>query len=228
MANRWRIACNAVTDEDASRIMDWLDLALEQRHPEFLAGYLRWDILPEDRAWRIRHAERLALFNQRFEAAYLDGVYAGELSMLDLAWRLYAIEKVLPKTDPYRAFVFNHAADLAARDQLGMRRQYSESIRRGARRGGADLRSLLCRSTHPKVRAGQREAGADKLQGFEPQVKRRAFRFLGALGCRNISKSIQDVCGRGRRTGCRRARLDTTGLRRGRLVPSEVLQQDQT
>jgi len=85
--------------------MDWLELALEQRHPAFLAGYLR------------------------FEAAYLDGVYAGERAMLDLVWKLYATRKVLPEADPFKAFAFNHAAELEARDRLGVTRQYMDSHR---------------------------------------------------------------------------------------------------
>ena len=129
---RKRSACNAVTDEDVLRIMDWLELALEQRHPEFLTGYLRWDILPDDKAWRARYAERLAAFNQRFELAYLDGVYAGDLAMLDLASRLYTMQKVLPERDPYRALAFDHAANLAARRNVSMRRVFSESSRLNA------------------------------------------------------------------------------------------------
>lgn len=126
---RRRSACAAVTPADEGRIMDWFELALEQRHPAFLAGYLRWELLPPDDAWVVRHAERLASFNRRFEAAYLDGVYAAELSMLDLAWRLYATRKVLPEPESFKAYAFNHAADLEARESPGMTRQYMDSYR---------------------------------------------------------------------------------------------------
>lgn len=139
--NRRRRACDAVTGDDVLRIMDWLELALEQRHPAFLAGYLRWDILPDDKAWRVRYAERLASFNQRFEIAYLDGVYAGEFSMLDLASRLYSMRQVLHEPDPYRAFAFNHAADLAVRRNVGMRREFAA----GTRLNAADLDPALVR-----------------------------------------------------------------------------------
>ncbi|MFU8833305.1 MAG: hypothetical protein ACNA7J_14275 [Wenzhouxiangella sp.] len=128
-SSRRRVACAAVTAADEDRIIDWLELALEQRHPEFLAGYLRWGLLPADNAWKIRHAERLADFNRRFEAAYLDGVYAGERKMLDLTWKLYATRTVLPEPDRFKAFAFNHAADLAARESTGMTREYMDSYR---------------------------------------------------------------------------------------------------
>lgn len=126
---RRRAACAAVTAVDEDRIMDWLELALEQRHPKFLAGYLRWELLPDRDAWMVRHAERLANFNQRFQAAYLDGVYAGERGMLDLAWKLYATRKILAEPDPFRAFAFNHAADLDARERAGVTRQFMDSFR---------------------------------------------------------------------------------------------------
>jgi len=128
-SSRRRAACAAVTAADEGRIMDWLELALEQRHPAFMAGYLRWDVLPGEDAWMFRYAERLADFNRHFEAAYLDGVYAGERAMLDLAWKLYATRKVLPESDPFKAFAFNHAAELDARDRLGTKRQYMDSYR---------------------------------------------------------------------------------------------------
>ncbi|HMB38124.1 MAG TPA: hypothetical protein VKO85_03520 [Wenzhouxiangellaceae bacterium] len=128
-SSRRRAACAAVTPADEDRMMDWLELALEQHHPAFLAGYLRWDLLPDDDAWMVRYAERLAQFNRRFEVAYLDGVYAGEREMLDLAWKLYATHKVLPEPDPFMAFAFNHAADLEARATPEMTRQYMDSFR---------------------------------------------------------------------------------------------------
>lgn len=129
LAKLRRSACASVTNEDVARIMDWLELALEQRHPAFLAGYLRWEVLPHDDAWMVRYAERLANFNRRFEAAYLDGVYAGEWAMLDLAWRLHATRMILPDPDPFMAFAFNHAAELEARESPGMTRQYMDSYR---------------------------------------------------------------------------------------------------
>lgn len=128
-SSRRRTACAAVTAGDEERIIDWIELALEQAHPAFLAGYLRWDLLPEDDAWMVRHAERLADFNRRFEAAYLDGIHAGERSLLDLAWRLYATRTVVPEPDPFLAFALNHAAALDARDRAGVTRQYMDGFR---------------------------------------------------------------------------------------------------
>lgn len=128
-SSRRRTACAAVSPGDEERIIDWIELALEQRRPAFLAGYLRWDVLPEDDAWMVRHAERLANFNRSFEAAYLDGIHAGERSLLDLAWRLYATRTVVPEPDPFLAFALNHAAELDARDRAGVRRQYMDSFR---------------------------------------------------------------------------------------------------
>ncbi len=128
-SSRRRAACAAVMPADKDRIMEWLELALEQRHSAFLAGYLRWELLPDDDAWMVRYAERLAQFNRRFEVAYLEGVYAGQRGMLDLAWKLYATRKILPKPDLLMAFAFNHAADLEVRESPGMTRQYMDSFR---------------------------------------------------------------------------------------------------
>lgn len=128
-SRRRQTACTAITETDEGRIMDWLELAVEQRHPAFLAGYLRWELLPRDDAWMVRYAERLANFNRRFEAAYLDGVYGGERGMLDLAWKLYATRKILPEPDAFLAFAFNHAAELDARERVGVTRDYMDSYR---------------------------------------------------------------------------------------------------
>ncbi|MEX2500136.1 MAG: hypothetical protein WD397_14805 [Wenzhouxiangellaceae bacterium] len=128
-SSRRRAACGAVTATDEDRIMDWLELALEQRHPEFLTGYLQWDLLPDNFAWVVRHAERLAAFNRRFEVVYLDAVYAGERELLDMAWRLYASYKVLAEPNPFIAAAFDHAADLDARARTGVTRQYPEIFR---------------------------------------------------------------------------------------------------
>ncbi len=103
-SSRRRAACAAVMPADKDRIMDWLELALEQRHSAFLAGYLRWELLPDDDAWMVRYAERLARFNLGFLSALRARVMAGDREVVARAWKAFSGRRFMPEPDLMQAW----------------------------------------------------------------------------------------------------------------------------
>lgn len=111
---RWaRRLCAQIEPTDLDRQMDWIELALARRHPEL---FMRMTfggafVFPDDQAWRVRHAERLAVFVDRARRGFAAQIESGDSALLRRAEFFYGnTDGLLGPNDDYQALVHAFAA----------------------------------------------------------------------------------------------------------------------
>lgn len=105
-----QMTCADAMPANPDRLMDWLELALEQQPEGFVGAVLSGRLMPEDNAWIVRNAERLAAFNQRLIGVIESRVMQGDPEALHMAWSVLAWGNFTPVPEPLRAFPYALAA----------------------------------------------------------------------------------------------------------------------
>lgn len=102
--------CAVVQPTDPDRLMDWLEQALLEQPPDFFRAVLEDGLIPDDEAWIVRNAERLAAFNRGLLAAVRARVASGDRQLLDLAKDFFAYGRFQPEPDLETAAIYAYAA----------------------------------------------------------------------------------------------------------------------
>jgi len=114
-----QMICSDAMPANPDRLMDWLELGLEQQPEGFLDAVLSGRLMPEDTAWIVRNAERLAAFNLRLIGAIESRVMQGDPKALRMAWRVLAWGNFTPEPRPLRAYPYALAASMLPADTPG-------------------------------------------------------------------------------------------------------------
>lgn len=101
-----QMTCNDAMPANPDRLMDWLELGLEQQPEGFVDAVLSGRLMPDDNAWIVRNAERLAAFNQRLIGIIESRVMQGDPEALARAWRVLARGNFTPEPEPLRAYPY--------------------------------------------------------------------------------------------------------------------------
>jgi len=103
--------CRAGLGANPDRLMDWMELALEQQPAGFFAVMLEYSSLPpESMPWLVRNAERMARFNLGFLSALRARFASGDPEVVGRAWKAFATQRFLPEPDPVQAWAFGLVA----------------------------------------------------------------------------------------------------------------------
>lgn len=110
-ARRFRSLCPQMRDDDLEQIPQWLETALAAGDPGLLHSLsVQGPALPRDRAWLVRHAERLAVFLERARVDYPARLEAGDVSLLPRSRGFYKNQQLWPDGNEYQAYVHLIAA----------------------------------------------------------------------------------------------------------------------
>lgn len=103
--------CKHAMPDDPDRLMDWLEMALEQRALGFLNGLIAGHmVVPRHAPWIVRNAERLAAFNEQALRQMRVRIDDGDIELLALAWRPFMRRTLLPELRPDLAWMYAAAA----------------------------------------------------------------------------------------------------------------------
>lgn len=139
-----------VRPEDPDRLMDWLEQALLEQPPGFFRIVLEGWWVPSDKAWVVRNAERLAVFNDGVLAAVRSRVARGDRALLARAWSFFAGGRFQSEPDLLTAAVYANAAShlppAEHRRRFGaewMNRRFGEALDKDQLRHAAELGAAL-------------------------------------------------------------------------------------
>ncbi|MEX2500134.1 MAG: hypothetical protein WD397_14795 [Wenzhouxiangellaceae bacterium] len=114
-----QLICHDAMPANPDRLMDWLELGLEQQPEGFIPAVLEGRLIPEDTAWIVRNAERLAAFNLRLIGVIESRVMQGDPEALGMAWSVLAWGNFTPDPEPLRAYPYALAARMGTTDASG-------------------------------------------------------------------------------------------------------------
>lgn len=122
-ARQDRQMCADLEHSDRNRLLAWLEFALAGDEDElFMRMTMGGFVFPDDQAWLIRNAERLAVFVERAKTAFDARIEAGDIALLHRAAFYFRNNpEFWPRGgDFYRAHVHETAAALLHDDGSGL------------------------------------------------------------------------------------------------------------